>query len=153
MKRIILALTLCLLITASYAAEKNELDLLSEKYDEAMSSIMIAQRRLLNDSNKYEKQELDYSKLDSIYSSLAISQVQIDSINRQLMISGLVTDKKSKVYANKIIRLQKDTFAKQFFGQAEFCEKALTNIESSEATLLILKARDIFKESVKIIEQ
>lgn len=154
MKKILfLAFTIVFFSSITYAAEKNELDLLSEKFDEVQSSFTIAQQKLLNDSDKYEKHELDYSKLDSIYSYLAISQVQIDSINRQLMISGLVTDKKSKVYANKIIRIQKDNFAKQFITRAEYCEKTLTNIKSSDETLLILKARDLLKESAKILEQ
>ena len=136
----------------TYATEKNELDVLSEKYDEVLSSIMIVQQKLLNDSDKYEKNELDYTKLDSIYTSLEIAQVKIDSINRQLMISELVTDKKLKVYANKLIRIQKDSIAKGFFKKVEFYEKALTNIKSSEVSLLTLQARDLFKESAKILE-
>lgn len=153
MKKLFLAFIIVSFSSTTYAAEKNELDVLSEKFEEVMSSIMVAQQKLLNDSDKYERHELDYSKLDSIYSYLAIAQVQIDSVNRQLMISGLVTEKKSKVYANKLIRIQKDNFAKQFITRAEYYEKTLTNIKSSDAPLLILKARDLLKESAKILEQ
>lgn len=152
MIKIILALTLSLLITTSYAAEKSELVILSEKYDEIKSSIVITQQRLLTDSDKYEKNELDYSKLESVYSNLSESQVQIDSIESQLFISGLITDTKLKAHANKYIRVQKGSISKQLLRRAEFCEKTLTNIKSSEASLLILQARDILKESAKILE-
>lgn len=149
MKKIILALTLSLLISTSYAAEKSELIILSEKYTEILKSIMSTNQKLIVD---LDKNDLDYSKLEYIYSNLSESQVQIDSIESQLFISGLVTDKKLKVHANKYIRMQKGHVSKLSLARADLCEKYLTNIKSSEVSLLTLQARDLFKESAKILE-
>jgi hypothetical protein len=143
-KIILLVLTLSLLSSNSYAAEKSEITVLFDKYDEIMKSLEIAQEKLAVD-------DLDYTKLLYIHSQLSESRVQIDSIENQLFISELVTDEKLKVRANRFIFKQKESIAKQNLIRSNLCEKFLTHIKSAETSSLILQARDVFKESAKML--
>lgn len=124
-----------------------------EKFAKLENELLMTQRRMLSSASSDGIQVSAYAQLEYTAQLLASADREFSVLSQSLSLAALVTEARSVPLARRFVQLQKEYMLKRISTSADFIEQNKHRAMDSEASRLMLEARDLLRSSVTLVER
>ena len=123
-----------------------------DKIKKSADEITTTLNRIVSSKASWSEQEKDYRDLEVSYDRLMNIYTEFYSLEREVILQSLITEKRKQDFSIKIINNHKNIINKVASKNSLSTENLLTNQKNPEVIKTLLNARDLFKEGSEIVD-
>ncbi len=156
LQKTLTSILLGFMLTSVHSLADTRLDKISSYQDnikKTTDEITTTLNRIVSSKANWSEQEKDYRDLEVSYDRLMNIYTEFSSLEREVILQSLITEKRKQDFSIKIINNHKDLIKRVASKNSLSTENLLTNQKNPEIIKILLNARDLFKEGSEIADK